>query len=311
MKNRAIPLILLLFNSYFAMAQDTTVQVEEKMIQLSEVVVRANLDVPKFILQVKNDTSFYKAFRNLRILGFTALNDVRIMDKNGNVKASLNSKTRQQVAGGCRTMQVLEEQTTGDMYDKDRHYNYYTAEMYAGLVFTFGKVCGENNIVAGREFSTSGKTGMAKHKEQLKMLFFNPGKKIPGIPFIGDRIAIFEPERSGLYDFIIDLKEYQGQECYVFTVKAKAGLSSDDRDDVVINEMTTWFNYKTFDIVAREYDLSYNAGVYDFDVHMEVQMTRYKEYLVPNLIRYNGNWDVVFKKRERGVFTATLFDFGK
>ena len=27
-----------------------------------------------------------------------------------------------------------------------------------------------------------GKSGMAKHKEQLKMLFFNPGKKIPGIP---------------------------------------------------------------------------------------------------------------------------------
>jgi hypothetical protein len=27
------------------------------------------------------------------------------------------------------------------------------------------------------------------------------------------------------------------------------------------------------------------------------------------LIRYNGNWKAIFKKRERGVFTATLFDF--
>jgi hypothetical protein len=27
-------------------------------------------------------------------------------------------------------------------------------------------------------------------------------------------------------------------------------------------------------------------------------------------LRYTGNWDVVFKKRESGVFTATLFDFG-
>ncbi len=34
--------------------------------------------------------------------------------------------------------------------------------------------------------------------------------------------------------------------------------------------MTTWFNINTWEIVARNYDLSYNAGVYDFDVRMEV-----------------------------------------
>ena len=36
----------------------------------------------------------------------------------------------------------------------------------------------EDNIVKGREFSTAGLSGMEKHKQQLKMLFFNPGKKI-------------------------------------------------------------------------------------------------------------------------------------
>jgi len=29
------------------------------------------------------------------------------------------------------------------------------------------------------------------------------------------------------------------------------------------------------------------------------------------VLRYNGYWDVVFKKAERAVFTATLFDFKK
>jgi hypothetical protein len=42
---------------------------------------------------------------------------------------------------------------------------------------------------------------------------------------------------------------------------------------------------------------------------MEVQMTKFGNYLVPKMLRYIGNWDVVFKKRERGFFTATLFDF--
>jgi hypothetical protein len=55
--------------------------------------------------------------------------------------------------------------------------------------------------------------------------------------------------------------------------------------------------------------MSYDAGVYDFDVHMEVQLTKFGNYLVPKLLRYIGNWDVFFKKSERGMFTATLFDF--
>jgi len=42
---------------------------------------------------------------------------------------------------------------------------------------------------------------------------------------------------------------------------------------------------------------------------MEVQMTHFGSYLVPKTLYYNGTWDMIFKKRERGVFTATLFDF--
>jgi hypothetical protein len=63
------------------------------------------------------------------------------------------------------------------------------------------------------------------------------------------------------------------------------------------------------EIVARNYDLSYNTPFYDFNVHMEVEMTKFEELLVPQVLRYNGNWKVAFKKRERGLFTATLFDF--
>jgi hypothetical protein len=75
--------------------------------------------------------------------------------------------------------------------------------------------------------------------------------------------------------------------------------------------MTTWFNSKTMEIVGRTYDMSYNTGAYDFDVQMEVKMTIFNDLLVPRLIRYIGDWDVAFKKRERGIFTATIFDFNK
>ena len=283
----------------------------KQMVTLSEVVVRNNLDVSKFLQLIKNDTTFYKAFRTLRILGFTSLNDIRMMDKEKNVKASLQSKTIQHVNRGCRTMETLEESTTGNMHDKDKNFNYYTAELYASLFFTKQEVCGEDNIVKGVEHSTRSKSGIDKHKEQLKMLFFDPGKKIPGIPFIGNKINIFDPDVARNYDFSIDMTDYNGQDCYVFVIKAKDDLTSDEKDNIVIDNITTWFNSKTMEIVGRNYDISYDAGVYDFDVHMEVQMTHFGSYLVPKTLYYNGTWDMLFKKRERGVFTATLFNFNR
>ena len=288
-----------------AMAQDSTLLLEGKSILLSEVVVNNQLNVPAFIDRIKKDSSFYKAFRNLHLLNFTSINDIRMLDKSGDVQASLFGKTHQIKEGACRRMEVIEEKSAGDFYKENRAYNYYTAQLYASLFFTNGTICGEDNIVGERNFTLAGKSGLEKHKEQLKTLFFNPGKAIKGIPFMGNKTAIYDDEMASLYDMSIDFDEYNKTSCYIFKQVVKPGKES----SVVVNEMTTWMNDKTFEVVARNYALSYAAGVYDFKVQMEVQMTHAGQFLVPALIRYTGDWKVLFKKRERGIFTATLFDF--
>ncbi len=141
------------------------------------------------------------------------------------------------------------------------------------------------------------------------MLFFNPGKKIPGIPFIGDKLDVFDEDVARRYNFAIDTADLNGQPCYIFAIQRKADLTPGEKNDIVFDNITTWFNQKTMEIVGRNYDLSFGAGVYDFDVHMEVQMQKIGEYLVPHVLRYKGNWFLLGKKRERGIFTATLFDF--
>lgn len=307
-KNIFLVTLLLLPALLFAQ-QDDTVTVDKKVITLSEIIIRNNIDVPSFIKRVKTDTTFYKAFRNLRVLSYTSLNDIRMLNKKGKVKASLYSKTSQRAGRGCRHTSILHEEVTGDMYDRKGRYNYYTPELYASLFFAPDTICGETNMVKGAELSLQGKSGMAKHKEQLKMLFFNPGKAIPGLPFIGNKTAIFDDSMAPLYDYHLDMEEHLGALCYVFEIKAKEGLSGAKKDRIVIDEMTTWFNVKTLEVVARNYAMSYKAGVYDFDVQMQVEMTKAEGLLVPRLLRYTGNWDVIFKKRENGVFTATLFDF--
>lgn len=282
-----------------------TIFTGKKVITLSGVVIDKNLDVPAFIKRIQNDSSYYKAFRNLHILGYSAINDIRMIDKKGRLDASLHSRTRQVRNNDCRSMQVLEETATGDFYTSDSGYNYYTAQMYASLFFTTGTICGENNIVSGTEFSTAGKSGLEKRKEQLKMLFFNPGRRISGLPFMSNKTAIYEDDMAEKYDMLIDFDTYNNEPCYVFKQIVKPGR----KDGVIVDEMITWFNEKTFEVMARKYSLSYDAAVYDFKVDMEVQMQRFNNLTVPALIRYNGNWKVVTKKRERGVFTATLFNF--
>ena len=137
------------------------------------------------------------------------------------------------------------------------------------------------------------------------MLFFNPGKKIEGLPFISGKTAIFDDDMADRYDFEIDMQDYNKVSCFVLKQKVKPGYE----DDVVLDEMTTWFDANTYDVLSRNYSLSYDAGVYDFNVSMEVKLKRVGALLLPELIRYNGDWKMLFKKRERGIFTATLFDF--
>jgi hypothetical protein len=296
---KACALAFCLLTALLSHAQDTTIMVDKAMLTLPDVLIRSHFDYNTLLQRIKDDSSFYKAFRNLRVIGFSAYNDIKMLDKKGQVKASLYSKTVQHRDSGCRTMQVLDEQTTGDFYDNKHHYNYMTAELYASLFFTKGKVCGENNIVAGHQFTTSNKKGTDKHKEQLKMLFFNPGKKID----------LYDEDARKLYNYKLDLQQRNGQMCYVFAIEPKDNLGFFKSDRIVIDKMVTWFDEKTLEVVYRSYSLSYKAGVYDFDVNMEVEMTRLGNLTVPKTLRYNGNWDVVFKKRERAVFTATLFNY--
>ena len=306
----AFSMLFIFTNPLMVSAQDTSFKDDGVSFTLSDAIVRNHFDYKAILQKIKEDTSFYKAFKTLRTIGYSSYNHIEMKDKQGKMVASLDSKTRQNHIGNCRTMDVLEERVTGDLRKGDGSYNYTTPSLYASLFFTKGQICGETNIVAGKKRVISG-SGIEKSKEQLKMLFFNPGKKIAGIPFVGNKLDLYDEAAHDLYDYKLDYVEYHGQLVYVFEVKPKEDLGFFSKNDVVVDQMTTWFNPKTLEVLGRNYSLSYKAGVYDFNVAMEVEMTYFNGQLVPRTLRYKGNWDVLLKKREIGLFTATLFDFNK
>ena len=271
---------------------------------MDAVTVKASqsgFDVAAFIRRVQTDTTFYKAFRAMRTVSYRATNDIKILDKDGDNKASLYSHTTQTAAHGCRTMKVDDETTTGNFYTRKGAYNWYTAELYAYLFFTKGRICGDNDIIAGKmEPRQEGMLG--KSKWQLEQLIFKPGSKVKGVPFIGERASIFEPDIARMYDFSLLSSNYEGESCWLFRAVPKKEFVS----EVVYNELSTWFRKSDFAILARNYAVSYHTLLFDFDVKMKVRLQPVGARLFPVRIDYDGNWHVQMKDRERARFTASF-----
>jgi len=244
-------------------AQDTTLNIENQTFTLADAIVRNNFEYKDILAKIKRDTSFYKAFKTLRTIGYSSFNHIEMYDKNQKMQASLDSRTRQNRIGDCRTMDVLEEKTFGNIRDNKGEYNYVTPSLYASLFFTKGKICGETNIVKGKKRTIQG-SGIEKAKEQLKMLFFNPGEKIPGIPMIGNKLDLYDDNAHELYTYRLDYVDYHGKLAYVFEIKPKEELGFFAKDRVVVDQMITWFNPTTLEVLGRNYSLSYKAGVYDY-----------------------------------------------
>ena len=295
--------ILLVLFSFAGTAQTDTTDKMYQGIILDEVMIRAvqgGFDIPSFIDKVKKDTTFYKAFKTLHLLSYTMYNDIEINDTDEETKASYNSISKQESIGGCRSMSTQQEKIRGNFFKRNHEFKYYTAKLYAHLFFTKDTICGEHTIVGHTRPS-----GTTRYEEQLRTLIFNPGQRISGIPGIGDNVAIFEEPTFSKYKFRLSRIQYNGDECYVF----KAMPKDEFKDDLVINELKTWFRVSDFAIVARDYALSFKTLLYDFDVVMHVKLKNIGTQLVPYEINYKGNWHVFAKSREIASFTAIFTDF--
>ncbi len=278
------------------------------IILLDSIVVSASrnsLDIQDFVDMVRNDRSFYKAFNNIRTLSYTADNHINMYNKKKKIIAEYYSLTKQYFDGKCRSMEVLQEEIKGNFFKKKRKYRYYTAKMYDHLFFTKEKICHEKTDV----IENSQTKGIDKHVAELKKLIFNPGEKAD-VPFMGNKTEIFSKEMTAYYDYSITSKTYKDTiDCYVFSVKIKPEFADNKKRKTVIKELETYFEKTTFQVIARNYNLAYWTTLYDFDVNIEIELKKIKNFYVPDFIKYQGWWDIPLKKPEIAVFSAKFYDF--
>ncbi len=314
MKNGII-ILTLLWMTLSVNAQTDSLEFDfARFIYLDSITItasRSGFDSEEFIEMVQADSSFYRAFRNLRFVNYTAENDIQFYDKKDQPAASYRSKTTQQVQQEaqltCRTMRIESEQIEGKYYKKSRKPRYYTTKMYERLFFTKEKTCEASIDAPASEDEPDGK--IAKYVAQLKKLIFQPGEKVD-IPIIGNKTAIFDEKMAEYYDYSIESKIYKnGIDCYVFGLTVKPEYQSKKTDKTVVKFLETYFEKKTFQVIARNYRVAYYGALFDFDVTMNVELKKLEDNYFPEFISYDGFWKVPTQKLEKAKFTIQLESF--
>ena len=301
---RFISSLLLFFLPSVMMAQDDAL---DTMFYEDIIIKPPSYDKSpeSFIEYMKKDATFYKAFKNLRLLSHVNTTEIKGVYKQKSI--DYHSVTEQTVTGNCRTMRFISEQYHPDFFKgkgEDKEYRWYTASLYDRLFYTRQPECesvNDNNIFQ----ETPNQSTMDKHISEMKKFLFAPGSKAE-IPLIGKKTAIFDKPMNKYYDFTVSDTIINGLKAYSFVSRLKPEFS-DKRTKTVIKEVSTYFHASTRQVLGRDYQLSHiKRGIFDFDVliHVELGYSNGKYY--PSFLTYDGNWNIPTKKREICSFSSKI-----
>lgn len=281
--------------------------------QLGEVVVHGGakgLYLEGFFKQVMEDTTFYHAFLNTKYHAHSVRSELKVRDRKSREKAELYRRGRL-VRNGAMAELVLDTAYESEgLRDRNGGFRFLTVEMYDDVFFPKGQWRASNRIAA-RQQEISRESRFDKYKSELKKFMFNPGQEIASVPFIGDKLDIFDSTMTPLYMFSVDDAYHEGRPCWLFTAIAKDTVDGReaDEDDTVIKRMLTWFDQSTMMVMAREYRIQHASILLDFDISIKVENAVVNGDLVPTDVRYEGDWDIPFKKRELVRFYLRYSDW--
>jgi hypothetical protein len=291
-------ILLLLPISLFA--QDRVV----KSVMLDSVMisaVKAGFSVEEFIHYVKTDTTFYQGFKNLRYYPHQYENTLEVYKANESVAGNLYRSGSYQRDADWLYVAVDSLYSNGKIFNRKGEYKHYTPEFFDHVFFP------EDTIKVSKYASDDedeAESENDKNEEDAKVIVFNPGSiEVEKSGSNKEKLAIFDIDMQQYYDYLISQTYYADSiDCYQFSCKMKPSLSEKDQEEVLIRELTSYFDKKTFKVLYRKYVLSYRHWLVDLDVSIEVQMGYAGEELVPTYIHYHGFWDVPFNKAERADF---------
>ncbi len=307
MKNIRLKIICLWFICHLPFPMSAQTDLYEGLMEaiwLDSMTITAKkigFDVNNFIEMVKEDTSFFQAFKNLRLISHHAIHKQEFFNEKGKSIDFYNAKTQLLPSGSCREIKFISKETSKTFNKKNGERKYLTAKLYERVFLPTGKICASANT----ETSNKKSEGIIDYYYgELKRFIFQPGEKA-NIPLIGNKTALFSEKMRKYYNYGIESKNYtDGTPCYVFTIKVKDAYS--DRKTVV-KFMETYFSRKDFQVMGREYEVEYPGPLFSFNIRVNVNLDYLgnKQY-IPQLVNYAGEWDIPGRKKEIGHFKMVV-----
>lgn len=306
---RIVPLLLALASFVRVEAQSDTDTITNVYL-LGDLVIHGNaqgLDLEGFMQQVEEDTSFLHAFLNMRYFPHAMKSGLLVRNKGENEMATLYRQGHLLRTGPNAELRIDSAAETGKLRTRKGDMRYITAELYDDLFWPKGQWPADNSIAAYQRGERGGGR-IEKYKEELKKFMFNPGQEIASVPFIGSKLALFDPKMTPYYDYTINSEHRNGHTCWLFSAVAKDSLNGKrvSADATVIKTMHTWFDQSTMQVIAREYRIAHASLLLDFDISIKVDNTVVAGELVPTFVNYDGDWDIPFHKRELVRFWLAL-----
>ena len=303
-------LILLTLTCLSAEAQRTKPPVLKDTITadtLQEVMIsaRRGLSEQDFIDQLLADTLFYEAFRNLQKFSFMADDNIITFNKRYKREAHIFRKIYHNNSGAKYKQTIISQSDSGEVYSNNGQFDLFTVKMF-GYIFM-----NDRNTDFINESIHKGENNTEGYKQKLKTLIFSPGRPVSGVPLIGDKMRLFDPKFRKYYDYSYKSAMQDTLPVYLFTVKLKPNLRTGDQNDVVIKELGTYLDKKTFAITGRYISMDYNSLPFSFKVRMTIKLSTIAGLQVPTYVAYNGEWDIPFHQKEICSFDIRHYNFNR
>lgn len=300
-------LVLLIF-PVFCFSQSKVAQ----SVMLDSVMITAVKDgfsVDEFIHYVKTDTTFYQGFKNLRYYNHDFHSELKVLKGNGDVVGFLYREGEYSISNNLLTVSVDSSYNDGKIYNRKGKYRYYTPEFFDEIFFPKDSISVTKNARGGKKEI---KDENEQNEEDAKTIVFSigSGNVEAGNSKKKKKLAVFDIDMQQYYDYLISQEIFQDSiECYSFTVRMKEGLEKKDEEQVLIRELVSYFDKKTFNVMYRKYVMTYRYWLIDLDVTIEVFMDYELDILIPSYIHYDGYWDIPFSKPEYAEFKLWNYRF--
>lgn len=249
--------------------------------------------------QVKRDTTFYKSFKNLRAYAHQVQGEAAAFKISEKERAYMSKSGSQRVENSRTWIEVSDIVERGKLKNRKGEHRHYTMQLFDEVFFSSDTLPVVANI-GDYTFEPIDGTQKEKHKNNLKLMMFNPGRAIQGVPLVGKKMAIFDADMIPYYDYKIWKHTYRDSiPCIAFSCRVKRDVK---QDKTVVKELVSYFNELTMHVMAREYRLAYQSMLFDFNVKIAVENELRGNTLLPLKVDYQGYWDIPLKKAERISF---------